>query len=459
MSVQEAVRAVTLAPMARANFEIRDPFILQVDGTYCCYYSKSWFGGREVKLRTSRDLENWSEEQIVMEADPSWCVAAVWAPEVHKYNGRYYLFVTLHCNDGKHRNVGTWVFAADRKEGPFKPVKDDALTPEGQCIDGTLWIENGTPYMVYTYGSPDTDCSMMYAPMKDDLSGFAGEPVRLFGWRDLKGHFEHEGVAEGPSLYRSKSGKLFMTWSNISCWGYCVALAVSDSGKVTGPWRQLGIPIRIDGGHGSFFTKVDGSPEFTLHTANSSKTNERMVFAAVEDNGDTLGFQLESPITDNWSGGRRTIFDFHGLTAWLIAPDHPRAGNPWTWTMHFNGAFYDRTGAQDMLKDGFFHAALDVIELDDASAQRELASFHEYLVKNYGLAPKANLIGIDRGAVLAREYAKANPSKVHALYLDDGTTAEFIRGSVMNSVVLGKRTWPGLDEKDMPLLKHAFEAE
>ena len=248
-----------------------------------------------------------------------------------------------------------------------------------------------------------------------------------------------------------------MTWSNISCLGYCVALAVSDSGKVTGPWRQLGVPIRIDGGHGAFFTRKDGTTDFVFHAPNSSSSHERMVFADVEDKGETLGFRLNYPIVDRWCGGTRTVFDFHGRTAWIVTPDRVTEGSPWTWTLHWNGAFYDRTGAQDFVKQGYYHAALDVWDLDEKTALKELAAFQDFLVKERGFAPQANIIGLDRGAKLARAYATEHPTSVHAMFLDDGETGIFIRGGSEKRVVLGDRPYPGLDEKDKNLLKEIFE--
>ena len=445
-------------PLTTTDFEIRDPFILQEDGTYYCYFSKSWFGGREVKLRTSQDLVNWSEAKVVMRTKEDWKVSAVWAPEVHKFKGRYYLFATLHCNDGKHRKVGTWAFVSDKLEGPFAPTTDDAITPEGTGIDGTLALDaDGTPFFVYTLTREKGECSMFAARLKEDMTGTTGDATRLFGWRDLRDHLKTGGVAEGPSFYRSKSGKLFMTWSNISCLGYCVALAVSDSGKVTGPWRQLGVPIRIDGGHGAFFTRKDGTTAFVFHAPNSSSSHERMVFADVEDKGETLGFRLNNPIVDRWCGGTRTVFDFHGRTAWIVTPDRVTEGSPWTWTLHWNGAFYDRTGAQDFVKQGYYHAALDVWDLDEKTALKELAAFQDFLVKERGFASQANIIGLDRGAKLARAYAVEHPTSVRAMFLDDGETGIFIRGGGEKRVVLGDRPYPGLDEKDKNLLKEIFE--
>lgn len=46
----------------RDEFRIRDPFVLPDGGVYYLYESQPWFGGDGVFVRTSRDLENWSEK-------------------------------------------------------------------------------------------------------------------------------------------------------------------------------------------------------------------------------------------------------------------------------------------------------------------------------------------------------------------------------------------------------------
>ena len=81
----------------RLDFRIRDPFVVVADGKYYLYESTPWRGGSEVWVRTSRDLEQWSDKKTVLRLPEKLAkdCTALWAPEVHRHNGKYYLFVTL----------------------------------------------------------------------------------------------------------------------------------------------------------------------------------------------------------------------------------------------------------------------------------------------------------------------------------------------------------------------------
>ena len=158
----DAVRGATFT---RADFRIRDPFVLAEDGVYYLYESKPWDGGRGVFVRRSADLEHWTDKSQVMRVADDLPVRKVWAPEVHKYNGAYYLFVTLTLEKGAYAIAtlvpgreemaeprGTWVYRAESPMGPFEPVKKGPLPQQDwMTLDGTLYVEDGQPYMVFCH--------------------------------------------------------------------------------------------------------------------------------------------------------------------------------------------------------------------------------------------------------------------------------------------------------------------
>ena len=123
---------------------------------------------------------------------------------------------------------------------------------------------------------------------------------------------------------------------------------------------------------------------------------------------------------DMWHGFRRTTFDFGGRAAWVVEPSAaPAPGNPWTWTMQWPEAFVDRTGVPELLRRGFHHAAIDLFDTRmDAAGLKTAAAFQDFLVKELGLAPKANLIGMSWGGFFATRYAAAHPENVARIYLD-----------------------------------------
>ncbi len=273
------------------EFRIRDPFVLADNGTYYLYESKPWDGGKGVDVRTSTDLENWTEKEPVMTLPPEVNNTAVWAPEVHKYNGAYWLFTTLTFpadpahpikpmmkNGGKGGHLqprGVWVFRSDSPRGPFKPVKNGSVTPaDWMCLDGTLWVEDGVPWMVFCHEWCQTGAGrMMAAPLNADFSGFTAEPVELFRATDMTGAGK---VTDGPFLIKPKGSGLRMIWSNfIKGSGYCVIQSRSLSGRITGPWGMHTLLFRNNGGHGMLFRTFGGDLMLTLHQPNTGP-NERM---------------------------------------------------------------------------------------------------------------------------------------------------------------------------------------
>jgi hypothetical protein len=160
-------------------------------------------------------------------------------------------------------------------------------------LDGTLWVEDGVPYMVFAHEWVQIkDGTMDMVRLRDDLSETIGEPTRLFNASDAVWSKKNDDygchVTDGPYLFKSKSGKLFMVWSSFSTGGYTVGVAVSASGKLAGPWKQQAEPIfSADGGHGMLFTRFDGQLMMVLHSPNASG-RERAKLFEMEDTGETL---------------------------------------------------------------------------------------------------------------------------------------------------------------------------
>lgn len=281
------------------EFRIRDPFVHFENGKYWLYESKPWFGGKGVAYRVSTDLENWTEKRPAMVLPPDVPVTAVWAPEMHKYNGRYYLFTTITEARGsrpmkttipgqKSKDIdprGTWVFVADKPEGPFLPVKKGPVPPvDFQTLDGTLYVEDGKPYMVYCHEWCQLgNGTIEYARLSPDFSSFVTKPVKLL---DARSAMPGAGqVTDGPFFYRSKkSSRLFMIWSNfVKGHGYSVLVRSSPSGKIAGPWTKDELLVGGNGGHGMIFEDKDGALRLTLHRPNSSPNERMRLFTLAED--------------------------------------------------------------------------------------------------------------------------------------------------------------------------------
>jgi len=177
--------------------------------------------------------------------------------------------------------------------GPFAPHSADAVTPEDwECLDGTLYIgKDGKPYMVFCHEHTQIlNGTICYAPMKEDLTGFAGEAVTMFEatspeWADEFVEGRHY-VTDGPFMYRSRTGELFMLWSTFIKGQYAECLVHFPDGDLSMDDRHLEPMIDDDGGHGMIF-KAGDKLYLTYHSPNT-RGEEKPFFRELEDYGDGL---------------------------------------------------------------------------------------------------------------------------------------------------------------------------
>ncbi|MDE6086017.1 MAG: glycoside hydrolase family 43 protein [Muribaculaceae bacterium] len=296
------------------DINIRDPFILtdSVSGNYYMYSSRSVKGdnGEElggVAVYKSTNLSDWDGPiQVCTLPSDNWITGQVWALEVHRHNGKYYLFATIN-SDLKWKAQkkdwpsfvfrGTQIFQSDSPEGPFEALNRLPATPiDEMALDGTLWVEDGVPYMVYCQEWVQTvDGLMKVVRMSDDLSETIGEPVRLFNASAAKwstGGSDGSYVTDGCFLYRTKAGKLLMIWSSFMNGEYAIGIAESTTGKIMGPWKHIDEPLfNRNGGHGMLFKDFDGGLHLVIHVPNSPGGMERARIFDIEDTGH--GLQLK----------------------------------------------------------------------------------------------------------------------------------------------------------------------
>ncbi|HEX8465084.1 MAG TPA: glycoside hydrolase family 43 protein [Abditibacterium sp.] len=296
--------ALPITTARLTDIRMRDACVLADAATQTYYMVAS--AGRNVRAYTSKDLVNWTGPNIVFRTPPDlWPganIVGIWAPELQAYKGKYYLFLTFNTDTPIAEQWHNWlprvrrasqILVSDSPLGPFKPFQNRPTTPiDMMTLDGTLWVEDGVPYMVFCNEWVQVkDGTVDFIRLKDDLSESVGEPVRLFNgsdgkWAKKSAQFGSY-VTDGPYLYRSKVGKLLMIWSGFSETGYTVAVARSTSGKLAGPWEHQPEPLfSADGGHAMIFKRFDGQLMLTLHSPNQNA--ERIRLFELEDLGDTL---------------------------------------------------------------------------------------------------------------------------------------------------------------------------
>jgi len=268
--------------MKLSDIHIRDPFVLPVpsEQRYYLYGTMGEYAWTESALGfdcyISADLQTWEGPFPVFRPTAGfWADRNFWAPEVHAYRGRYFMFASFKAV-GICR--GTQILMAESPLGPFRPLSAGPVTPpHWECLDGTLFVTtDGSPWMVYCHEWVQVgDGEICALPLSADLASAAGEPVVLFRasqapWaQQLKSKGRKGYVTDGPWLQRLPDGELLMLWSSFSVDGYTIGIARSASGQLLGTWLQDTQPLYSgDGGHCMTFCDFDGNLWLSFHHPN-----------------------------------------------------------------------------------------------------------------------------------------------------------------------------------------------
>jgi beta-xylosidase len=281
--------------MKSKDINIRDPFVLVYDGKYYLYGTRgatAWGLADGFDVYVGTDLENWSEPiEIFHNNGDFWADRNYWAPEVHYYNGDFYLFATFKSETSRR---GTQILKASSPLGPFQVHSNGPVTPGNwECIDGTFYLnQNGIPYMIFCHEHRQViDGSICIMELTHDLKKADSEPVEIFKassapWVVPLG--DNHYITDGPFMYRCNDGDLLMIWSSFGSEGYTEAIARSDNGEITGNWiQEPELLFKKDGGHGMIFKSLEGDLFLTLHSPNET-LEERPCFYRLKDENNTL---------------------------------------------------------------------------------------------------------------------------------------------------------------------------
>lgn len=346
-------------PLRMHDFGLHDPYVLadRRTGLYYLYnanyrqYPGPEHGcGTSVVMYASPDLVRFSKPRDVFDLDEipedAWYDRSdsPWAPEVHEWNGRYWMLMTLHARREPVAPTGgpAWyrsgrpltarrgmvAAVADGPTGPFRVVNPSRpiTPPEDMTLDGTLAVDgHGDPWMVYAHEWVQVFDGTMEAVRldPDDLSRAIGVPVLLWrasegSWHEAEGDAPSGGwrgefdtplaerlipegtggyVTDGPFVLRTPGGSLLSVWTSYSAGEYILSQAVSRSGEITGPWEQLPPIDHRDAGHAMVFRTFDGTPLLIMHTNMTRRADDGAKLAShgvvyeidVTDDGIVLG--------------------------------------------------------------------------------------------------------------------------------------------------------------------------
>jgi len=277
---------------------MRDPFIfVENDVAYLIGTTdeQAWGGkAHGFKGYKSTDLENFEGPyQLFTNSDDFWAFEHFWAPEMHKINGKYYIFASFIAPG---HNRSSQALVCDTPLGTYVPLKKPFTPEEWMCLDATYFEENGKKFTIFCHEwSQIHDGEVVVAELESDLCGVKN-PKSIFKASDSKwakpffvnGSEIKNYVTDGPFIYKTKSGRLLMLWSSVSDNGdYAQGLAYCDNG-IMGDWKLIDEPLcRKDSGHGMIF-EFKGKKYLILHNNNRSHPNERPVIQEVLEVNNSL---------------------------------------------------------------------------------------------------------------------------------------------------------------------------
>ncbi len=320
---------MSAAPHPLADLPCHDPFVLAVDDgylLYTAYDSARWDRripagsdypappGTGVLAWWSPDLRTWGSPSAVFTVpDGGWAAphVAPWAPEVHRWGGRYVLTTTLHqpadrlpgarqrgttitlgsdgWGDLTPSRRGTVLAVADDPRGPFTLLDPQGphTPPDFMALDGTLTRdERGAPWLVYAHEWVQVvDGTMEAVPLTEELE-VAGDPVHLFRASEASWfarvtpstHALAPYVTDGPQLWPLPGGALAMIWasyrpeSGVETGEYVETQAISPSGSLLGPWVQGEVLVDGNAGHGMLLTTHEDQLVLVLHRGMNTPT-------------------------------------------------------------------------------------------------------------------------------------------------------------------------------------------
>ena len=106
-----------------------------------------------------------------------------------------------------------------------------------------------------------------------------------------------------------------------------------------------------------------------------------------------------------------------GAVCKIVAPKKAVAGSPWVWRARFWG--HEPAFDIAMLEHGYHLVYCDVVELWGAPKAVERWNRFYALARKIGLGARPVLEGMSRGGTYIFNWAKANPTKVTAIYGDN----------------------------------------
>lgn len=279
-----------------------DPWVIEHNGKY--YWSQSNNAGGEICLWESDSLDTMGERRAVWKAPRRGPVSReLWAPEVHFFNGRFYIYFA--ADNGENKNHLSYVLVSETDDpfskyelhGPFYTGDDPELKLGNRwAIDSTVFVHKEKPYLIWSGWEDDRDVQYLYiAPLNAERTQTTAPRVKIchnadYLWERTEERRGSRGLAEGPETLQAPNGRVFLSYSCGASWlpTYKVGLLelVGDDPLDPQAWKKFDKPwferdeFNFGVGHGSFARDQDGLLRYIYHakTRPEGGWNDRTIF-------------------------------------------------------------------------------------------------------------------------------------------------------------------------------------
>ena len=252
-----------------------DPWVIRDGDDY--YYCFS--GGNGVRVAQIDGLHAISQDnysQVYSAPAGTMWSAEYWAPELHKINGKWYIYVAADDGDNYNHRMYVLECMGDKPTDNFKMVGKITDSTDKWAIDGTVLQYNDELYFVWSgwEGDENTAQNLYIAHMSDPCT-IDSERVMISKpdtkWERMGGR---PWINEGPTALVKDDG-VHIIYSGSGSWSdwYCLGRLTFTGGDILNAdnWIKTEATVfqktdKVFGpGHASFTTAADGTTWIIYH--------------------------------------------------------------------------------------------------------------------------------------------------------------------------------------------------
>lgn len=233
------------------------------------------------KAQSLNSLQNATPEVIWRKHEDGPMSGPIWAPELHRVDGIWYIYFAAGAASGPHPQIRMFVLsnpADDPTTGQWREEGRIQTQRDSFSLDATTFEHRGTRYLIWAQKDPEEKYnSALYIAKMSSPTTIVG-PEILLTEPTLPWEVIGYKVNEGPAVI-IRHGRVFVTYSaSATDHNYAVGLLWADNeADLLDPssWQKSPIPVfstneevkRFGPGHNSFTVAEDGMTDVLIYHA------------------------------------------------------------------------------------------------------------------------------------------------------------------------------------------------